>query len=125
MFGASPVLSLAGNLLVQAARGLFMAMVMTVLASQVDAASSAAAPVPARHFDFHIGRTHLTKALQAFAEQTHLQFAGFSDVSPVDPWVGPLYGVHSQEDALTLLLDGTGLTYRFVNSRTVAIVGQS
>jgi iron complex outermembrane recepter protein len=102
-----------------------MAMVMTVLANHVDAASSSVAQAPTQLFDFHIGRTHLSTALRAFAEQTHLQFAGFSDASPVDPLVGPLSGVYSQEDALALLLDGTGLTYRFVNSRTIAIVGQS
>jgi hypothetical protein len=102
-----------------------MAMLMTVLANNVDAASSLVAPAPTRHFDFHIARTHLTKALRAFAEQTHLQFAGFSDVSAVDPLVGPLSGNYTQEDALTLLLNGTGLTYRFVNSRTIAIVGRT
>ena len=123
MLGACPVLPWPTKLIVKAARGCLMAIVVAVLASNhVDAASELNAPTPARHFNFHIERTHLTRALRMFGELTHLQFAGFSDVSPADPLVGPVSGMYSPEDALTLLLDGTGLTFRFVNDRTIAIM---
>jgi iron complex outermembrane receptor protein len=61
-------------------------------------------------------------ALRELARQMGLQFARFSDVAPVSVVVGPLSGTYTRAQALDLLLRDTGLTYRFINADTVAIV---
>ncbi len=53
---------------------------------------------------------------------TGLQIAGFSDVSVDVERTNALHGRYTAAQALDKLLQGTGLTYRFVNDRTVAIV---
>ena len=124
----TPVLYPSVNKTVTATRGCLMAIAISMsVSSNVQAApeTTALATVAAAHFNLHIERTTLTRALQAFAEQTYLQFAGFSDVYADEPIVGPLVGSYSPEDALDRLLKGTHFTYRFVNARTVAIVSLS
>lgn len=64
----------------------------------------------------------LDNALRSLARQTHLQLARFADLAtPVDR-VGPVVGNYTPGQALTLLLAGTGLSFRFVGEDSVAIV---
>jgi len=79
----------------------------------------------AQHYRIEIGMTTLSAALKDLARQTSLQFARFSDVAPKTAIVGPLSGTYTRAQALDLLLRGTGLTYRFVNARTVAIIANA
>ena len=69
-----------------------------------------------------IDRAPLGDALMQLAQQIDIQFARFSDVDSSQVLVGPVKGVYTREQALDLLLKGVGLTYRFVNDRTVAIL---
>ncbi len=64
----------------------------------------------------------LNTALTQLARQTGIQVARFSDNEPANMLVGPLHGAYTLEQALGHLLAGTGLAYRFVNERTIAIV---
>ncbi len=75
-----------------------------------------------QHYRIEIRSTTLTAALKDLARQTSLEFARFSDISTKTVIVGPLSGSFTRTEALDQLLRGTGLTYRFVNERTVAIV---
>jgi iron complex outermembrane receptor protein len=69
-----------------------------------------------------IGRLPLNDALVQLARQADVAIARFSDVEAERIVVGPLSGRFSRDEALRLLLRGTGLTYRFVNDHTVAIM---
>ena len=89
-------------------------------------------PIPPwkRRCRFHVivcrsTRAPLTEAMKEFGLQTHLQVAHFSDVGAATLQVGPIVGTYTPEEALRLMLSGTGLTYRFVNPRTVAIVRET
>ncbi len=73
-------------------------------------------------YQIDIDHGALNTALTQFARQTGIQVARFSDNEPTDVLVGPLHGSYSLEQALTRLLAGSGLAFRFVNERTVAIV---
>ena len=64
----------------------------------------------------------LRAALLQLARQTGVQLVHFSDTVPDTLRVGPLRGGYTVEHALTCLLEGTGLTYRFANERTVIII---
>jgi outer membrane receptor protein involved in Fe transport len=72
-----------------------------------------------------IGRLPLNDALMQLARQVDVAIARFSDVGAEQIVVGPLSGRFSRDEALRLLLHGTGLTYRFVNDHTVAIVRET
>jgi iron complex outermembrane receptor protein len=104
-----------------------MSAVLFGLAQAVVGVSQAAAAPTTAHEQFHldIERTQLTEALKKIGEQTGLQIARFSDTEPVNLLVGPLSGSYTREQALRALLQGTGLTYRFVNDRTVAIIKEA
>lgn len=56
------------------------------------------------------------------AKQCDLQVAKLVDAESNRNAVGPISGDYTREEALRLLLKGTGLTYRFANHNTVAIV---
>ncbi len=77
--------------------------------------------VPMR-YEIAIDRTTLARALQQAAKQLGLQFAGFSEFMAPEVMVGPLHGLYTRQEGLDLLLQGSGLTYQFINDRTVAIV---
>jgi iron complex outermembrane receptor protein len=110
----------------QLARGLIVAGLVTRLAMvAVDvswALESQAQPV---RWHFSINRAPLSNALLRLAQQMGVQIARFSDVESSQTLVGPLVGTFSREEALRLLLQGTGLTYRFVNDHTVVIIRES
>jgi outer membrane receptor protein involved in Fe transport len=103
-----------------------MSVVLLGLAqAYVSASQAAETALPAEQFQLEIGRTQLTDALKRIGEHTGLQIARFSDTEPVNVLVGPLSGSFTREQALKALLRGTGLTYRFVNNRTVAIIKEA
>lgn len=83
-----------------------------------------AAELPARPavWRVSISRKPLGDALMQLAQELDIQFARFSDADSAPTMVGPLNGVYTRERALDLLLEGTGLGYRFVNERTVAVI---
>src|SRR5262245_54830786 len=62
----------------------------------------------------------LIQALTAFAAQTGLQLMYVSDIADGRPSKGAPAGL-TPEQTLTRLLEGTHLTYEFLNERTVAI----
>jgi iron complex outermembrane recepter protein len=74
------------------------------------------------HYKLDIPRESLDAALKAFARQTGLQIARFSDVGSADTQVGPVSGNLTSEQALKTLLADTGLTYRVLNNGTFAVV---
>jgi outer membrane receptor protein involved in Fe transport len=76
-----------------------------------------------QHYQLNIPRQSLDTALKDFAHQTGLQVARFSDAPRGTALVvGPVSGDMSVGEALTALLKTTGLTYRVVNDRTIAVV---
>src|SRR3984957_979253 len=121
-----PVLSRAAHSILNAAGGVLMSVVLCGLVQAVVGVSQAAtAPTADAQFHLDIERTQLTEALKKIGEQTGLQIARFSDTEPVNVLVGPLSGSFTREQALKALLRGTGLTYHFVNDRTVAIIKEA
>jgi hypothetical protein len=110
----------------QLARGLIVAGLVTRLAMVAVGVSWAveSQTQPVR-WHFSINRVPLSNALLRLAQQMGVQIARFSDVESSQILVGPLVGTFSREEALRLLLQGTGLTYRFVNDHTVAIIRES
>jgi iron complex outermembrane recepter protein len=84
-----------------------------------------AAQVQQIEWQIVIGRMPLNDALMQLARQADIAIARFSDVGPAQIVVGPLSGRFSRDEALRLLLQGTGLTYRFVNDHTVAIMRET
>jgi iron complex outermembrane recepter protein len=73
-------------------------------------------------YELNIPRQPLDQALKEFAHQTGLQVARFSEVTRSAGDAGPVVGNFSPTQALSSLLAGSGLSYRLLDSRTVAIV---
>src|ERR1700757_2275171 len=67
-----------------------------------------------------IGPRPLPEALAAFGRQTGLQLIYVSSVAETQQSKGARAGLTAGA-ALTQLLDGTGLTFEFINARTVRI----
>src|SRR5690348_12831034 len=82
--------------------------------------SSAQAAIPRYRLD--IPRESLDEALKAFAQQTGLQIARFSDVGSANTNVGPVSGPLTSDQALKTLLADTGLTYRVLSNGAIAVV---
>lgn len=80
------------------------------------------ADVVPKRYELAIERATLARALKQAARQMGLQFAVYSEVVAQELTVGPLRGLYTREEGLDLLLTGSGLTYHFINDRTVAIV---
>lgn len=93
--------------------------------TSIDGPPALAAPMQQLEWQIAIGRLPLNDALMQLARQTGVAIARFSDVGPAQIVVGPLSGRFSRDEALRLLLHGTGLTYRFVNDHTVAIMRET
>jgi outer membrane receptor protein involved in Fe transport len=89
------------------------------------AVTAAAMPIQQAEWHVAIGRLPLNEAMTQLARQMGVEIARFSDVGSDRIVVGPLAGRFSLDQALRLLLNGTGLTYRFVNDHTVAIVRET
>jgi outer membrane receptor protein involved in Fe transport len=75
-----------------------------------------------QHYRLNIPREPLDAALKDFARQTSLQIARFTDTVSGSALVGPVTGELSAEQALKFLLAPSGLTYKIVNDRTVAVI---
>src|SRR5262249_17548610 len=73
-------------------------------------------------YQLNIPKEPLDSALRDFAHQTGLQIARFSDAVDGGALVGPIAGELSAHQALTSLLAPSGLTYKVVNDRTIAVV---
>lgn len=82
---------------------------------------STAAAAQARH-ELDIRRQPLDAALVEFSQQTGYHVARLTDPKAPLMKVGPLRGKFEANEALGLLLQGTGYTYSFVNERTIAIL---
>jgi hypothetical protein len=96
-------------------------VVATVLALGVAGAEEARE----RAVRFDVDAQPLTQALKVWAEQADLQVVwsgGEAGPKLVSPRV---QGELAPENALRLLLEGSGLTYAFVDERTVAISGKT
>jgi hypothetical protein len=76
------------------------------------------------HYRLDIPREPLDVALKAFALQTGLQIARFSDEGSAEIQVGPVSGSLTSEQALKMLLADSGLTYHQLNHETIAVVNQ-
>jgi len=75
-----------------------------------------------QHYNLNIPRQSLDTALKDFAHQTGLQIARFSDAVDGSAMVGPVSGELSAQEALKSLLGPSGLSFKMVNDRTIAIV---
>ena len=100
--------------------------VRVILLSMLFALCVAVLPVSAQaliqHYNLNIPRQSLDDALKDFARQTGLQIARFSDTIDGRVIVGPISGQLSVDEALKSLLGPSGLRFKIVNERTIAIV---
>lgn len=69
---------------------------------------------------FEIDSQSLGAALAAFARQSGLQLVYYSELANRQ-WSPPLNGTYTANDALTLLLAGSGLSFALLDERTVVI----
>ena len=90
-----------------------LAMVVSLVSGTIEARSESI-------LSAEIGPQPLAQALTAFARQTGLQLIYLSDLVTARRSKGAPAGL-SPVDALTQLLDGTGLTFELLNARTVKI----
>jgi iron complex outermembrane receptor protein len=101
-------------------------VVRAALLSIVLAVATVAMPVSAQaiaqSYHLNIPRQQLDGALKDLAQQTGLQIARFSDTPSGSALVGPLSGDMSVDEALISLLKMSGLTYKVVNDRTIAVM---
>src|SRR5262245_14120118 len=76
-----------------------------------------------KEFSISIERQPLTQALERLYDQTGV-FYGYSPKSPEEErvLVGPLKGKFAIDEALNQLLQSTGLTFEWTNSKTISIV---
>lgn len=75
-----------------------------------------------REYQFKIPKESLGMALEAFAQQTGLQIARFTDTQSAQIVVGPVDGRFTADQALTALLTATGLRYEQANDRAIAVM---
>jgi iron complex outermembrane receptor protein len=86
--------------------------------SMLSAPAGAVSDPPAYEFD--IAAVPLSAAMEELAAQTGLQYSSFN-MQITHLLVGPLKGRYTADDALTRLLRTTGLTFEWINHRTVRI----
>jgi len=86
------------------------------------AASGLETPVSQSQWRLSIQREPLGRALSDLARQLDIQIAQFSDPESASILVGPVRGYYSRQQALDLVLKGSGWSHQFINDRTVAIV---
>lgn len=97
-------------------------LVITTFDSLAAAGSDMSAPASRIVHQFDVPAGALDTALRELALQAGIQLAHFSTAIPRSMRTPRLQGAYTLEQALTRLLDGTGLAYRFANERTVVIV---
>jgi iron complex outermembrane recepter protein len=78
---------------------------------------------PPKEYNLHVAQQPLTQALESLYDQTGVYY-GYSPNTDEEEQmlVGPLKGKFTIEEALTKLLQSTGLTYAWTNSKTMSIV---
>ena len=79
------------------------------------------AAAQAEQMRFEIAAKPVSEALQDFAEQSGFQMAFLADAAAGVP-ARPVSGALEPEAALRRLLEGTGLEFRFIDERTIAIL---
>src|SRR5687767_4706664 len=77
---------------------------------------------PRTQYQLNVPAQSVHEALKAFAAQTSLQVVYYSDVAQGVASPG-VTGELAAGEALKKILEGTGLTFQFLNVRTVAIRG--
>lgn len=82
--------------------------------------SPVATPQASHQVDIEPGALH--DALRQLARQSGIQLAHFTAAVPRSLRAKALHGTYTVEEALGRLLEGTGLTYRFANERTIVII---
>lgn len=97
------------------ATGICMSIVGLAVATETEAAIARPIDIPAESLD---------RALQILAQQCGLTMAYRSEV--VGSWrSGEVYGELTRDQALTRLLSGTGLAFKYIDANTVTIVPAS
>ncbi|HKQ14397.1 MAG TPA: TonB-dependent receptor [Steroidobacteraceae bacterium] len=93
------------------------------LASAAGAQDPRNDPATRKEYSLNIDKQELTEALEQLYDQTGV-FYGYSPETKEEEQkvVGPLKGKFTIEQALTELLQSTGLTYAWTNSKTISIV---
>ena len=100
-------------------RSLYSGLVGLALVGSPPVASSQVEQI---QYDFNMPSEEITAALRTLGSVTGLQFVRFSEPAEASVAVNAVVGRYTVDRALDLLLKGTGLQYRYVNSRTIAIV---
>ncbi|MBK7249505.1 MAG: TonB-dependent receptor [Gammaproteobacteria bacterium] len=95
-------------------------IVMLDVANAANTDSPVVAPQATHQIDIEPSALHA--ALRQLARQTGIQLAHFTAAVPGALRAKALHGTYTVEEALGHLLEGTGLTYRFANERTVVII---
>lgn len=99
------------------ARGTMVVMVLIILSATSFAQQPSSSPT-----DFHLDAQPLVDALPAWAEQAGLQLIWPTGAPATTRMVAPrISGRLAPEDALRLLLQGSGLAYKFLGNQTVVI----
>lgn len=85
---------------------------------------AAHAQASANVYELHIERQSLVQLLNELSKQTGLQIIGMIDARSTAgrAEVGPLIGQFTAEAALNELRSATGLTFRLVNTNTIAVM---
>jgi hypothetical protein len=84
-------------------------------------AASSVDPVPGALIDIDLPAQPLAKALQAFGRMTHMLVMGETEQLG-NRTSAPVNGDYTRQDALRLLLAGTGMSARFIDAQSVAIL---
>jgi iron complex outermembrane receptor protein len=78
---------------------------------------------PPKEYNLDVPRQPLTQALEALYDRTGVYYGYSPNTTEEEQMlVGPLKGKFTIEEALTKLLQSTGLTYAWTNSKTISIV---
>lgn len=85
------------------------------------AQAQTAQQAPSNRISYAISATSLGAALAQFGERSNLQVLYPADLARGRNSRG-VSGTHAREEALSKLLAGTGLSYRFTNARTVTLI---
>lgn len=93
-----------------------------LLTALIGSAPLAMAQATHAHYKLNIPRQSLATALRSFARETGLQIARFSDGDDRTVNANAVVGSYTAEQALELMLSGSGFQFRFINERTIAIV---
>lgn len=94
--------------------------IMLSLASNLSIAYKVKAEEQPKQIEINIEPAPLDDALQSVAKQFGKQIVFFSDVAN-DLTVQKYTGFYTEQEALEMLLKNTGLVYKYINKKTIAI----